>query len=357
MGEPLKFPGQMKDPDRKKTSADDVYKYVATEVNKHVAGDRARAIARVKQELFWEGEGKVYTDADSVRLCEQMVIVIKWAPLVVNFNAEFFWKALVDPRRDYANVFQMDDRGVKCSKGREYVRLRNDIESEVFGLHAHWGKDDGVDDIAMMGKKLDEKSGLNIPKGRQDWSVATSNPKFKSTLRPRYAMANFARTLSGPKTWGKSYLELYDDAKRNATYIAQDSFGALLMKIDKEVRTTGLWSNNEYRMDAPPAGDLVATSENMYRVILHMPGPLFRAVRDTAEGKVTKFKPYDDLEKKYELEQYHYIEVHYFGEVHLVRDVRKIVLSQSELARDPKGMQAIYEKANELRSLNLIWVP
>jgi hypothetical protein len=336
-------------------SAADVYERVAANVNRNVESDRAMAIDRVWKELKKEG---VEDEDEATRLCEDMVNCIGEAPLVVNFKAQYFYNALLGPDRDYANQFQMWDRGVEHGKGRNYNELRNDVEIALFDLMSGPGVYDD-EEMGKIGNKLKKKSVITVPK-KDEYTFEpeqpgqpgkparpTVNRKFKSTLRPRYAMANYARTSNGPSSWGGSYFELKDELKTRATYIAQDSFAALLRKKEKGDQKA-LWNNWVWKTgdDVPSAKDRLGTKKNLYRVVLYMPDNLFSAVRDSARGKVTPDKPYEVIEVKYGLGEFDYIEAHYHGEVSLLNSVKKIFVSMQEVQNRTEDYHA-----NRLRAI------
>jgi hypothetical protein len=86
--------------------------------------------------------------------------------------------------------------------------------------------------LAKVGKEIrrfglySEPAVINVT----DSFLNLPNPHFVPLIRPRYATVNYAKTTSGSVHWGRSFLQLKDDARSKATYICQDSFEALLMQ-------------------------------------------------------------------------------------------------------------------------------
>jgi hypothetical protein len=73
-------------------------------------------------------------------------------------------------------------------------------------------------------------------------------------------------------------------------------------------------------------------TENMIRSLI------FVAISPVNEGL-----SYEDFAARYQLKPYDYIEVHYHGVVNIHRDLKRIVVSQTEAAKDEKARE-VYRK-------------
>jgi hypothetical protein len=88
-----------------------------------------------------------------------------------------------------------------------------------------------------------------------------------------------------------------------------------------------------------------------------MPGVLFSAVRDVAEGRWQPGRPYEDLANWYDLGSYDYIEVHYHGDLLLDRDVKLILASWTEVLTHPDAEKAFNAFERRFPEVPMIRVP
>lgn len=141
-------------------------------------------------------------------------------------------------------------------------------------------------------------------------------PDFRGSFRPRYAAVDFAFALHGgaPK-YGKSYLVLQEWMKHNATYVHKDSF---------EVNADLQHRKDEYGGVVKTLNDVTSTFHELGRILLYCEPAMLKVLHEYATGvKTTASQPNV-------LGGIAYIEAHLHADILFKRDVKAVVISNSD---------------------------
>lgn len=263
---------------------------VSSRAGKRIINDSEDAEDAVKQRII-DRIGCSATEAESVYT--DLVTLMQSADLTYNFLPETIFSSM--PANQLQNVFERKNREAN------YMNSRERVEDGLFQYSYPESDFLNVQDVIDRMRKKGSYQGGN-------------NASFDPRIRPKYGALNIFNLReggAGNSTYGQSHLIFKDYVKHRCTFTSDDSF------------------NIE---GADPAGRL-ANIFYLDKIIMELSDPTFSVLCSSVTNIQLRPGDVSDLL---------YIEAQIHSEILFSRDVKKIRLSQWELALDsPEGKDII----------------
>lgn len=245
---------------------------------------------------------------DAALLYDVMIAHLRRSELCVNLKVRDFFTT-PPTGRNYSNMWERNRL--------DSAHTRDAVEETLF---AYTGTQNSVTD--------DKKKPAAI-RMRLFGSRANDNRLFKAGIRPKYGALNYTNSKEGPaRRYGKSFFVLKDHVKLNCTFYHMDSFCV---------------------PDIPNGVDRLASYVHLQRLLVYMSDNMLKNLfaTITMDGSQARTGTFD------------YLEAQIHTEILFSRDIKRLCISNTELAELPQvsdQLRAAVEKFTKKNNIVLKYI-